>query len=159
MIRAKEVLVIDEKSSQIGVLPLSQAIELAAERGLDLVLIAEDAQPPVCKIIDLGKLKYEQSKKEKQSKKGSKSGQVKEIKISPKISEHDFLVKADRAQAFLKKGLKVKTTMMFRGREATHPEIGRRLLTKMTEALIQFGKPEGDSKSEGRSIILIFAPK
>ena len=159
MIRAKEVRVIDENSSQLGVLPLSQAIALAAERGLDLVLIAEDAQPQVCKIIDLGKLKYEQSKKEKQSRKGSKSGQVKEIKISPKISEHDFLVKVNRAEEFLKKGFKVKTTLQFRGREATHPDIGRKLLVKMTDALASSGKTEGESKAEGRSIILIFAPK
>lgn len=159
MIRAKEVRVIDSNGSQLGIMPTFAAISKAAENGLDLILISQDANPPVCRIIDFGKLKYEQSKKEKQSKKGSKSGQVKEIKISPKISDHDFLVKANRATEFLEKKMKVKITLMFRGREMQHPELGRRILDRMIESLSLCGKPEGEYKPEGRSLILIFAPK
>lgn len=158
MIRAKEVRVIDSTGSQLGIMPTFEAISKAAEKGLDLILISQDANPPVCRIIDFGKLKYEQSKKEKLSKKGSRSGQVKEIKISPKISEHDFLVKANKAKEFLQKKLKVKITLMFRGREAQHPELGKKVLDKMSEALASCGKAESGYKPEGRSLILIFAP-
>ncbi len=159
MIRFKEVRVIDSDASQLGVLPTNVAIAKAEEKGMDLVLISPDAKPPVCKITDVGKLMYEQAKREKQSKKGSKAGQLKEIKLSPKIGEHDFQVKADRAKEFLGKSFKVKVTLMFRGREATHPDIGRRLIEKMVNALEELGKPEGSASFEGRSMIIIISPK
>ncbi len=159
MIRYKEVRVIGSDGSQAGVMPLSQAIAKAEEDGLDLVLISQDANPPVCRIADLGKLRYEQAKKEKQSRKPSKAGQLKEIKMSPKISIHDFQVKAEHAKEFLQKGYKVKGTIFFRGREMTHPDIGRRLLAQLLEALIEFGKAEGNPSFEGRSMITIISPK
>jgi translation initiation factor IF-3 len=159
MIRFKEVRVIDSDGSQIGVLPTPIAISKAEEKGFDLILISPDASPPVCRIADLGKLRYEQMKKDRQARKGSKGGQLKEIKLSPKIGGHDFQVKAERAKEFLEKGFKVKVSLMFRGREATHPEIGRRHLEKMAEFLDAAGKPEGPISSEGRNMLLIISPK
>lgn len=159
MIRAREVRVIGSDNSQLGVMLTSEAIARAVEEGLDLVLISNEATPPVCKIADLGKLRYEQEKKEKKSRKGSKGGQLKEIKMFPKIGIHDFGVKAQHAKEFLEKRFKVKVTLMFRGREATHPDIGRRLLEKMIEFTADAGKPEGPVTHEGRSMIMILSPK
>ncbi len=159
MIRAKEVRVIDSNGGQLGVMPLIDAIARAEEKGYDLVLISPDANPPVCRITDVGKLMYEQQKKEKQSRKGSKAGHLKEIKMSPKISEHDFLVKAERAKEFLQKNFKVKVSLMFRGREATHPDIGRRLLEKMVNHISEVGKAEGSPSFEGRQLIMILSQK
>lgn len=159
MIRAKEVRVIGSDNSPLGVMPTLEAISKAAEEGLDLVLISSEANPPVCRIADIGKLRYEQEKKEKKSRKGSKGGQLKEIKMFPKIGMHDFEVKAIHAKEFLEKRFKVKVTLMFRGREATHPEIGRRLIEKMVEYVAEVGKPEGPTTHEGRSMITIISPK
>ena len=158
-IRAREVRVIDFDGSQAGVLPIREAVDRARQNGYDLILISPDANPPVCRIADLGKIKYEAQKKEKQTRKTSKAGQVKEVKMGPKIGEHDFVVKAERTQEFLKKGYKVKVTLHFRGREATHPEIGRNLLRKMAEAVVTTGAPEGNFKQEGRNIIMMMSPK
>lgn len=140
-------------------LPTREAVERARQNGLDLILISPDANPPVCRIADLGKIKYEQQKKEKQSRRTSKAGQVKEIKMGPKIGEHDFEVKAERTKEFLQKGYKVKVTLHFRGREVTHPEIGRNLLRKMTESVAGLGAPEGNFKQEGRDIVMMISPK
>ena len=158
MIRAGQVRVIDADGSQAGILPTQQAISMAEEKGLDLVLISPDANPPVCKIADVGKLRYEQSKKDKQSKKGQKAGTLKEIKMTPKIGIHDFDTKAEHTKEFLQKGFKVKVTVMFRGREVTHPDIGRRLLIKMAEKMEGSGKPEGGQDMEGRNMIMILSP-
>ncbi len=158
MIRAGQVRVIDNEGAQLGVMPTLQAIAAAEEKGLDLILISPDANPPVCKIGDVGKLRYEQTKKEKLAKKNSKAGQLKEIKMTPKIGIHDFEVKAEHAREFLKKNFKVKVTVMFRGREVTHPDIGRRLIEKMVEQMQGLGKPEGSQMMEGRNMILILAP-
>lgn len=159
MIRVREVRVIDSDNSQLGVLPTQTAIAKAEEKGMDLVLISPDANPPVCRIADLGKLRYEQAKKEKKSKKASKSGQLKEVKLSPKISGHDFDVKATRTKEFLEKGYKVKISLFFRGREAAHPDIGRRHIEKMVQTVESVGKAEGNISSEGRNMILILSPK
>jgi len=158
-IRAREVRVIDHDGSQAGVMGTREAIDKARQNGFDLILISPDANPPVCRIADLGKIKYEAQKKEKQSRKTGKAGQVKEVKMGPKIGEHDFIVKAERAQEFLKKGYKVKVTLHFRGREATHPEIGRNLLRKMAEVVSDSGAPEGNYKQEGRNLVMMVSPK
>ena len=158
MIRFKEVRVIDSDGSQAGIFPIQSALSKAYEKGMDLILISTESSPPVCKIADIGKLKYEQQKRDKQSKKGSKAGQLKEIKMSPKISEHDFMVKAERAKEFLEKGYKVKVAVMFRGREQTHPDVGRRHLEKMITFLSTVGKIEGNISQEGRAMFLLVAP-
>lgn len=159
MIRHKEVRVIDSDGAQLGVLLTGEALSKAYEKGMDLILITIDANPPVCRIADLGKMRYEQMKKEKQSRKGSKAGILKEIKMSPKISQHDFMVKAERAKEFLAKGYKLKVTVMFRGRERTHPDVGRRHIEQMVQFLAEAGKPDGGVSFEGRSMILIISPK
>lgn len=159
MIRHKEVRVIDSDGSQVGILPTQAAIAKAYEKGMDLILIAIDGSPPVCRIADFGKLRYEQVKKEKKSKKATKGGHIKEIKLSAKIGDHDFLVKADRAKEFLGKGYKVKVSLMFRGREMTHPDVGRRHLDRMIAELSEFGKPDNPYTFEGRNMILIMSPK
>ncbi len=159
MIRSPQVRVIDTDGGQLGVMPLSAGIAKAEEKGLDLVLISPDANPPVCRITDIGKLRYEQSKREKQSRKGSKAGHLKEVKFTPKISDHDFLVKAERSKEFLQKGFKVKASIMFRGREMTHPDIGRRHMDRLVEYVAEVGKPESAPSMEGRNMIMILTQK
>ena len=159
MIRAREVRVIDSDGSQLGVLPTQAAITKALEKGFDLVMISPDANPPVCRIADIGKMRYEQSKKEKQSRKGQKAGQLKEIMISAKIGQHDFMVKADRAKEFLEKGYKVKVSLRFRGREVTHQAICRNLMEKMADTLAAAGKVESLASADARNMILVMSPK
>ncbi|MCX5749838.1 MAG: translation initiation factor IF-3 [Candidatus Saganbacteria bacterium] len=159
MIRAKEVRVIDSDGSPLGVLPTQTAITTALDKGFDLILISPDANPPVCRIADMGKMRYEQAKKEKQSRKGQKAGQLKEITLSIKIGEHDFQVKAARAKEFLEKGCKVKVSLRFRGREVTHPDIGRRLMERMGDTLSVAGKVESLASADARNMILILSPK
>ena len=159
MIRHKEVRVIDSDGSQLGVMPTQAAIAKAYEKGLDLVLVVVNASPPVCRISDPGKLMYEQGKKEKKAKKSSKAGLVKEIKLSAKIGDHDFLVKAERAKEFLQKGFKVKVSLMFRGREMTHPDVGKRHMDRMIGSLADVGKPDSPYSFEGRNMILMVSPK
>ena len=159
MIRFPEVRVIDSDGKQLGVLATNQAIAIAQEKGLDLILISVDAKPPVCRITDYGKIKYEQSKKDKQSRKGNKGGQLKEMKMTPKIGGHDFEFKTTRTREFLEKGCKVKVTIHFRGREATHPKIGENLLLKMIELTSDIGIVESPPKFEGRNMLMILAPK
>jgi len=159
MIRAREVRVIDSDGSQLGVLPTQAAITRALEKGFDLIMISPDANPPVCRIADMGKMRYEQSKKEKQSRKGQKAGQLKEIMLSAKIGEHDFNVKAERAKEFLEKGFKVKVSLRFRGREVTHQEIGRNLMEKMADKLAVAGKVESLASADARNMILVMSPK
>lgn len=158
MIRHKEVRVIDSDGSALGVMPTQEAIAKAYERGLDLVLTVFNANPPVCRISDPGKLMYEQGKKEKKAKKSSKAGLVKEIKLSAKIGDHDFLFKAERAKEFLQKGFKVKVSLFFRGREMTHPDVGRRHMDRMVQCLAETGKPDGAYSFEGRNMILMVSP-
>ena len=124
-IRCKEVRLIDDAGEQLGVMAPREAAKIAAEKNLDLVEIAPNANPPVCRIMDYGKYKYEQSKREKEAKKNQKVISVKEVKLRPNIEDHDFLTKAKNASKFLAGGDKVKVTIMFRGREITHPELGQ----------------------------------
>lgn len=130
----------------------------AKENYLDLILIVPDATPPVCKISDFGKFKYELAKREKEARKSKKAGVVKELKITPKIGEHDLLVRIKRTKEFLEKGHKVKISMFFRGREITHKEIGLNILNRLVEEVKEFGTPEGAPRLLGKNMILIFTP-
>jgi len=136
-----------------------EALRLARERGLDLVLIAPASKPPVARIADYGKLKYELAKKEKESRKSSKSGTIKEVKLSPKIAQHDFDVRVEKAKELLAKGHKVKINIFFRGREMAHIDYGRKVLDRMVEALAEVGKSEAPSKMEGKNLNLLIGPK
>ncbi len=125
---------------------------------MDLILVAPSEKVPVCRIGDYGKFKYELIKKEKEAKKAHRGGVIKELKITPKIDEHDFQVRVNRSKEFLEKGYKVKVTLTFRGREVVHKEIGERLISRLSQAISEKGIPEGPPKLEGKNLILIFAP-
>lgn len=157
-IRAREVRVIDDESQQLGVMTLTDALAAAQERGLDLVEVSPNAVPPVCRIMDFGKYKYQQSKKAAEAKKKMARVELKEVKMRPKTEEHDFQVKMRNAKRFLEEGNKVKITVMFRGREVTHPERGRMLLEKATQELADHGQVEGHPSMQGRFMIMIVAP-
>jgi len=153
------VLVIDAEGTQLGVMKTDEALALAQEKKMDLVNVAPNAKPPVCRMMDYGKHKYEQSKREREAKKKQRTTSIKEIKLRPNIDKHDFDVKAKRAQKFLQKGDKLKVTVMFRGREITHPEIAQRLCKDLAEQLADDGVVEKQAKQEGRNMIMIIAPK
>lgn len=158
-IRAKEVRVVDESGKQIGVMPIEEARARAEEAGLDLVEIAPNADPPVCKIIDYGKFKYQLSKKAQEARKNQKTTQLKEIKFRPKIDEHDYQFKKNHIIRFLTAGHMVKVTVMFRGREMVHTEMGRRILDRLIVDLEELARVEREPKLEGRNMSMIFAPK
>ncbi|NLU46888.1 MAG: translation initiation factor IF-3 [Syntrophomonadaceae bacterium] len=158
-IRSREVRLVSEDGEQLGIVPISQALEIAEERGLDLVEVAPSAKPPVCRLMDYGKFKFEQSKREKEARKKQKVISVKEVKLRPNIDEHDFLVKARNARRFLSSGDKVKVTIMFRGREITHPELGEKLSLRMVEELSDVSAVEKPPKVEGRNMVTILVPK
>jgi len=153
------VLVIDSEGTQLGVMKTSEALQLAREKKMDLVNVAPNAKPPVCRMMDYGKHKYEQSKKEREAKKKQRTTSIKEIKLRPNIDKHDFDVKAKRGQKFLEKGDKIKVTVMFRGREITHPEIAQRLCKELADQLADYGVVEKPAKQEGRNMIMILSPK
>ena len=157
-IRCKEVRLVDDAGEQLGVMPPREAVKIAAEKGLDLVEVAPTANPPVCRIMDYGKFKYEQSKKEKEAKKNQRTISVKEVKLRPNIEDHDFMTKAKNASKFLESGDKVKVTIMFRGREITHPELGKVLCDRFAQELSSVSKVEKEAKVEGRNMIMILAP-
>ena len=157
-IRDKELRVIDSDGNQLGIMSLRQALEIAEQKNLDLVKIAPQANPPVCKIIDYGKFRFEQAKKEKEAKKNQRIVEVKEIRFSPKIDVHDFEVKARNATKFLTGGDKVKVTVRFRGREMAHTQIGMDLLKKFAETCKEVGNVEKEPKLEGRQMIMFLAP-
>ncbi|MCC6597902.1 MAG: translation initiation factor IF-3 [Alphaproteobacteria bacterium] len=158
-ITAKEVRVVDAEGEMKGVMTLTAALALAEEIGLDLVEISPNASPPVCKILDYGKYKYEQQKKAAEARKNQKIVDVKEIKIRPGIEEHDYSVKMRNARRFLEDGDKVKVTMRFRGREMAHQHIGMDLLKRMREELSDIGKVESDPRFEGRQIMMVIGPE
>ncbi|MGL4990729.1 MAG: translation initiation factor IF-3 [Sarcina sp.] len=158
-IRVKEIRVIAANGDQLGVISTREAKTLAEEKDLDLVMISPTANPPVCKIMDYGKFLYEQTKKEKESKKNQKIVNIKEIRVSPTIEENDILIKAKNAMKFLKAGDKVKITVRFRGREAEHSYIGTRILENFISKLEEYSVIEKPAKLEGRNMILILAPK
>lgn len=156
---AKEVRLIDDEGKQLGVVATPEALRLARERGLDLVLIAPASKPPVARIADYGKLRYELQKKEKEGRKTSKGGITKEIKLSPKIAQHDFDVRVEKTKELLVKGFKVKINIMFRGREMAHVDLGRNVLNRLIEAVGDFAKAEAPPKMEGRNLNLMLMPK
>ena len=158
-IRAREVRVTAENGEQLGIMSSRAALELAAERNLDLVEISPNAKPPVCRILDYGKHRYEQQKRQKEVRKKQKVVDVKEVKLRPGIEEHDFNVKLKNAVRFLTAGDKVKVTIMFRGRELSHPELGQALLDKMADRITELAIIERKAKLEGRNMIMIVAPK
>ena len=157
-IRARELRVIDADGKQAGVISLDEALKLAEERDLDLVLISPNANPPVAKIMDYGKYRYELQKKEKEAKKKQKTIQVKEIRLSTFIEEHDIKVKANNANKFLKDGDKVKVSLRFKGRERGRTANGFEVMEKFAELTKDYGKPEKRAAFEGRSLIMILAP-
>lgn len=150
---------VDTDGNQLGIMPLREALRIAEERQLDLVEIAPQAKPPVCRIMDFGKYKYEQSKKEKEARKKQKIVEIKEIKMRPNIEDHDFFVKAKNASRFLKEGDKVKATVIFRGREIVHTQLGKQLLVRLAEELKELSNVERQPKLEGKNMIMILSPK
>ncbi len=157
-IRVPKVRVITQTGEQLGILTLHEALNMAQEQGLDLVEIVATAVPPVCKIIDYGKFRYDQTKREKESKKSQHQVKVKELKFSPNISDHDFDVKLRQARKFLEEGDKVKISCVFRGREMMHPEFGDRLLSKMLQDLEEISTCEAPAKMFGRMMTTVLAP-
>lgn len=158
-IRAREVRVIDTDGTQIGVMLFRDALRLAQEQGLDLVEVAPQAKPPVCRLMDFGRYKYEQSKREKEARKKQRIISVKEIKLRPSIEDHDFQVKAKNTMRFLKDGDKVKVTLIFRGREIVHPQLGHQLLERLAQQVQDLAIVEKQPKLEGRNMVMILAPK
>ncbi len=150
---------IDEKGEQVGVVPMRQALEMAFAAGLDLVEVASGAVPPVCKILDFGKYKYEIQKKKNEARKKQKVIEVKEIKMRPSIDEHDYQVKLRSMRRFLDDGDKVKVTIRFRGRELVHQDLGMKVLDRVREELDQQAKVEQTPKIEGRQMIMVIAPR
>lgn len=157
-IRDKEVRLIDEDGGQLGVVPIAEAQRIAAEKGYDLVKIAPKAEPPVCRVMDYGKFRFEQAKKEKEARKNQRIVEIKEIRLSAKIDVHDFEVKAKAAQKFLKNGDKVKVSVRFRGREMAHTSIGLTILKRFAEACAEVSTVEKEPKLEGRQMLMFLAP-
>lgn len=158
MIRAQEVRLVGEKGEQLGIMPLSQAQETARKHDLDLVEVAPAAVPPVCRLLDYGKFKYQQAKKDQGMRKSQKVSQLREIRLRPKIGIHDFEAKSRTARKLLVDGDKVKVTVLFRGREITHPELGHKLLQRMTETLNENASMERQPIIEGKRMNIILTP-
>ena len=158
-IRAKEVRLIDADGEQHGIVPIKKAMDISIERNLDLVNVAPTAKPPVCKIMDYGKYKYELAKKEKEARKNQKTINVKEVRLTPNIESHDLNVKAKRANEFLKSGDKVKVSVRFRGREMGHTDVGRTVLKDFAELTKDSGNIEKNPRLEGRNMTMFLAPK
>jgi translation initiation factor IF-3 len=158
-IRVKEVRVIDPDGTQIGILPIREALAAANQFGLDLVEVSPMAKPPVCKIMDYGRYKYEQTKKQQEAKKRQTTYQLKEIKVRPKTGEHDLQTKLGHIKKFLERKDKVKVTVMFRGREIALSERGRELLRQLATEVEDIAVIEQEPKFEGRTIIMVLSPK
>ncbi len=158
-IRAREVRVIDPDGEQVGIIPTRQALETAAEFGLDLVEVSPNASPPVCKIMDYGRYRYEQTKKKQEAKKKQSSFQVKEIKVRPKTGEHDLQTKIGHIKKFIERKDKVKVTVIFRGREITLSRFGMALLEKIAKETEEIAAVEQHPKFEGRTLVMILAPR
>ena len=158
-IRDKEIRVIGAEGDQLGIMTPAAALRMAEEKELDLVKIAPNAVPPVCKIMDYGKFRFEQSKREKETKKNQKVIEIKEIRMSPGIGDNDFNTKLKNGQKFLTEGDRLKVTIRFRGREMTHTEIGEQLLTRFAEACSEIATVSKPAKQEGRFMTMFLAPK
>jgi translation initiation factor IF-3 len=157
-IRAGEVRLVGEKGEQLGIMPLKQALETARKHNLDLVEVAPTAVPPVCRLLDYGKYKYEQDKKEREARRSQRVALLRQIRLRPKIGDHDFEAKTRRVRKLLSEGDKVKVTVRFRGREITHPEIAWRLLQRMLEALSEVATADSQPSMDGRIMNMILSP-
>ncbi len=157
-IRVPEVRLIDENGEQVGIVATNEALERARERDLDLVEVAPSSKPPVCRILDYSKYKYEQEQKAKQARKHQQQTNVREIKLRPKIAQHDYETKRGHVERFLKQHDKVKVTIMFRGREQSHPERGRMLLDRLLEDVSEIGVLEQPPLQEGRNMTMLLGP-
>lgn len=157
-IRVPQIRLIGPEGQQIGIVPVKEGLDKAQEAGLDLVEVAPDAKPPVCRLMDLGKYLYSLSKKEKESRKKQKIVYIKEIKMTPKIEEHDYQTKLRAGRRFIERGDKVKLTMLFRGREITHMELGRKIVSRFAQDLSDVALLEKDGGLEGRAILTFFTP-
>ena len=158
-IRDREVRVVDQNGEQLGVMPIRQALNLADEHQLDLVKIAPQAKPPVCKLMDYGKFRFEQSKKEREIRKNQKVIEVKEVRLSATIEDHDVDVRVKNCIKFLKDGNKVKVTIRFRGRQITHSEIGREVMRDFAERIKDYGTVDKQPMIEGRNMSMFISPK
>jgi len=158
-IRVPRIQLIDDTGQNHGIIATADALAMAAESGLDLVEIVPNAEPPVCKIIDLGKLKYQNQKKAAEARKKQKTVEVKEIKMRPNIDSHDYEVKMKAVGRFIQDGDKVKITLRFRGREMAHQELGMKLLERVKEDTLAISKIEAEPKLEGRQMMMVIAPK
>jgi len=157
-IRAKEVRLVGDTGGQLGVMPLAQALEMAKKSDLDLVEVAPTAVPPVCRLLDYGKYKYEQTKKERGLRKSQKVSLLREVRMRPKIGNHDFEAKARLSKKLLEERSKVRVTILFRGREITHPDIGQGLLQRMAESLKEIATIDRQPLIQGRRMTMILAP-
>jgi translation initiation factor IF-3 len=153
------VRLVGEDGEQLGIVPVREALRIAQERRLDLVEVSATSKPPVCRLMDYGRFKYEQQKRERESRKKQHVVAVKEIKMKPTIDQHDYDVKRRSASRFLEEGDKVKVTITFRGREIVHQDLARHLLEKMAAEVAPIGQVERPARVEGRSMIMILAPK
>ncbi|WP_099158725.1 translation initiation factor IF-3 [Virgibacillus ndiopensis] len=157
-IRAREVRLIDSNGDQLGVKSRNEALDIAQTRNLDLVLVAPNAKPPVCRIMDYGKYRFEQQKKEKEARKKQKIINVKEVRFTPGIGEHDFNTKLKNAKKFLENGDKVKASVRFRGRAITHKELGQDVLERLAKEVQDISTIESKPKMEGRNMFMMLAP-
>jgi translation initiation factor IF-3 len=158
-IRVREVQLIDDKGANVGVVPIDRALQMAAEAGMDLVEISPNQSPPVCKILDFGRFKYQSQKKAAEARKKQRTIEIKEIKMRPNIDTHDYDVKMRAIQRFFEEGDKVKVTLRFRGREMAHQELGAKLLDKVKADTAPLAKVEAEPRLEGRQMTMVLAPR
>ena len=158
-IRSKEVRLIGKDGGQVGVVSRDEALRIAEQENLDLVLVSPNAKPPVARVIDYGKYRYEQQKREKEQRKKQKTVNVKEIRLSPTIDDHDFETKMRQGRGFVEKGDKVKVSIRFRGRAITHKDIGREVLERFAEGMNDVAQVESKTQMEGRNMFMMLAPK
>lgn len=158
-IKAPEVRVIDAEGKQVGILPLKEAMKIAEEKGLDLVEVAPNSKPPVCRVMNYGKYRYQQNKRTQEARKHQTVIHVKEVKVRPRTEEHDFQFKLGHVKRFLDEGNKVKISVLFRGREIAHPEFGKEMLNRFVEGLKDLTVIEQAPRLEGRNMVMILAPK
>ncbi len=158
-IRIREVRLIDEDGTQLGVVLTRDALDIAREKGLDLVEVQPNAMPPVCRLMDYGRFRYEESRRERESRRKAKGSTLKEVRMAPKIDDHDIQTKARQAQRFLEAGDKVKISVLFRGREMLHQDIGRNLLVQLVQQLAEISTVDQDPRMEGRSMSVLLSPK
>ncbi|THF86348.1 translation initiation factor IF-3 [Deinococcus sp. KSM4-11] len=158
-IRVRQIRLIGAEGEQVGIIDTRDAMTMAREAGMDLVMVSPQAVPPVCRLLDYGRFRYEQQQNEKENRKRARAQEVKAIKFRVKIDDHDFKTKTGHVRRFLEEGHKVKVTIMFRGRERTHPELGERILTRVSETLADIGAPESMPSMMGMDMNMIMAPK